>query len=1355
MVVRVFLRRRKPVVEGLVVKFLTKEARGTAEGEPDKMDAGSRLRAPSPHDLPTESTALPEPKTPERPTDKPLQKRRLPSPPRPANGHHGGSPEGSPGPSRRKRKPGGSVHSPSAREQSAVTRGPFYQPAAETGTSGISGGLVGTAGPQDSRNDFYCWICHREGQVLCCELCPRVYHARCLKLPAEPEGDWFCPECEKVTVAECTETQSKAMSILSTEQLSFLLKFALQRMKHTGTDPFQKPVSLEQHPDYTEYIFQPMDLSTLEKIIKRKQFGCTEAFLSDAKWILHNCIIYNGSNHKLTATARMIIKICEHEMNEIEICPECYLASCQKRDNWFCEPCSSPHPLVWAKLKGFPFWPAKALREKDGQVDVRFFGQHDRAWVPIGSCYLMSKEIPFSVKKAKSIFNNAMAEMDVYVENIRRRFGVFNYAPYRTAYLPDSNYQIAQRTENSQELEITTEPDPASAVRFRRPVLDLTHSPKVVLNRLGLKVKKSYHHGDISSFPGASQRTSVGARMETDGSKIPKGALSGQANSSRTSSISRTTASKAQDGTVSSAPGSILNLKLDRNKAEMDLAALSETVRQATVATPPPNPSPRRSLRNSFFFNLDKTIENCKASLGIDRLSETGEEWEESENSSESEAESRDDGLRDADNTTATTDTNCTSSGDMKQAVKGVKQDHLTRGKDTIQNNRKVVEAKGESSKLDIKEEKNEEKMRRGGEVKEARLGSATAVGLGKKRASDGESQASEKTKEDTSCMEPIQNGQSIIDEDEKKSREALHEQTTSPPPSLDLDLDVDSDNELVIDLGDEGEKASPRREFSTAKSPKQVRTPDPSPRKKEFPQAKAGLKFAEPATPTTQLSISAGGTLGDLTDSHGLTKSKESAAPCDPLPNALLPTPTILGFLKKQKLLLFKEDSTMLTKPKDNFAECEQPETPKARPSKLTATSRPFGDVTDSHGATEGKESADSADTLQSTLLPCPAVPVAVGLVRKQRLLLPKDDSTKMIRSKNNLMREANMMRIKDDQADWNSHAQSQMTSWKWKGKQRDRQQWQQKQDQQRQQRQQQRQHGGGSGAGMRYATRQATRAKHENNKQTTQIPKLAAITTGKVTLVTTVPTPTAGSTVKPQSTAPTVIGGSMNSDSILGSNSAEVAADIAKYTHKIMDLIKGTVTEMFQDLSGGSSGSMLAEIRKLRMEIEKLQWLHQQEMAEMKHNAELTMAEMRQSCERERERLISEVHRQLDGERMTAVEEAKRKQWCAYCRGEAIFYCCWNTSYCDYPCQQAHWPEHMKTCTQSATAHTDVETAATGEVAESETTIEESKEQQDTEQTEEQLMPEAVKLPKTSTTRSHSKPPLHAPTPKLHSFL
>lgn len=80
--------------------------------------------------------------------------------------------------------------------------------------------------------------------------------------------------------------------------------------------------------------------------------------------------------------------------------------------------------------------------------------------------------------------------------------------------------------------------------------------------------------------------------------------------------------------------------------------------------------------------------------------------------------------------------------------------------------------------------------------------------------------------------------------------------------------------------------------------------------------------------------------------------------------------------------------------------------------------------------------------------------------------------------------------------------------------------------------------------------------------------------------------------------------------------------------------------------------------------------------------------MAEMRQSLEQERDRLIAEVKKQLELEKQQAVDETKKKQWCANCKKEAIFYCCWNTSYCDYPCQQAHWPEHMKSCTQSGMA-------------------------------------------------------------------
>ncbi|CAO2577664.1 Protein kinase C-binding protein 1 [Lemmus lemmus] len=108
-------------------------------------------------------------------SERTAQKRKFPSPPHSSNGH---SPQdSSTSPIKKKKKP-------------ELRHGPFYYMKQPLTTDPVD--VV----PQDGRNDFYCWVCHREGQVLCCELCPRVYHAKCLRLTSEPEGDWFCPECE-------------------------------------------------------------------------------------------------------------------------------------------------------------------------------------------------------------------------------------------------------------------------------------------------------------------------------------------------------------------------------------------------------------------------------------------------------------------------------------------------------------------------------------------------------------------------------------------------------------------------------------------------------------------------------------------------------------------------------------------------------------------------------------------------------------------------------------------------------------------------------------------------------------------------------------------------------------------------------------------------------------------------------------------------------------------------------------------------------------------------------------------------------------------------------------------------------
>ena len=82
---------------------------------------------------------------------------------------------------------------------------------------------------------------------------------------------------------------------------------------------------------------------------------------------------------KITSNARTLFKIARHEITEIEICPECYLYSIQPvSTDWFAKPCTIPHTLCWAKMKTYQPWPAKVLRIINDEVDVRFFGQHDR-----------------------------------------------------------------------------------------------------------------------------------------------------------------------------------------------------------------------------------------------------------------------------------------------------------------------------------------------------------------------------------------------------------------------------------------------------------------------------------------------------------------------------------------------------------------------------------------------------------------------------------------------------------------------------------------------------------------------------------------------------------------------------------------------------------------------------------------------------------------------------------------------------------------------------------------------------------------------------------------------------------------
>ncbi len=91
--------------------------------------------------------------------------------------------------------------------------------------------------------------------------------------------------------------------------------------------------------------------------------------------------------------------------------------------------------LVWAKIRGFPYWPGKILRILNGDLDVRFFGAHDRALVqPVNSLWL-SKDYPAtSIARSNNSFEFkfSLSELKVHIDRLMLRFGSFNYAPIRT-----------------------------------------------------------------------------------------------------------------------------------------------------------------------------------------------------------------------------------------------------------------------------------------------------------------------------------------------------------------------------------------------------------------------------------------------------------------------------------------------------------------------------------------------------------------------------------------------------------------------------------------------------------------------------------------------------------------------------------------------------------------------------------------------------------------------------------------------------------------------------------------------------------------------------------------------------------
>ncbi|XP_070585535.1 zinc finger MYND domain-containing protein 11 isoform X4 [Erythrolamprus reginae] len=216
-------------------------------------------------------------------------------------------------------------------------------------------------------HDWYCFECHLPGEVLICDLCFRVYHSKCLSDEfrlRDSSSHWQCPVCRSIKKKNTSK-----------QEMSTYLRFIVSRMKERAID-LNKKGKDNKHPMYRRLVHTAVDVPTIQEKVNEGKYRSYEEFKADAQLLLHNTVIFYGVDSEQADIARMLYKDTCHELDELQLCKNCFYLSNARPDNWFCYPCIPNHELVWAKMKGFGFWPAKVMQKEDNQVDVRFFGHH-------------------------------------------------------------------------------------------------------------------------------------------------------------------------------------------------------------------------------------------------------------------------------------------------------------------------------------------------------------------------------------------------------------------------------------------------------------------------------------------------------------------------------------------------------------------------------------------------------------------------------------------------------------------------------------------------------------------------------------------------------------------------------------------------------------------------------------------------------------------------------------------------------------------------------------------------------------------------------------------------------------------
>ncbi|XP_042576626.1 nuclear body protein SP140-like protein isoform X1 [Cyprinus carpio] len=140
---------------------------------------------------------------------------------------------------------------------------------------------------QNQLNDDVCFVCNSDGELVCCDECPRAFHSRC-HLPApggdSPGSQWSCTFCVMKNMESSSQkTQQDVLSSPVSQYTLHCQYLLLHLLRESMTDLYPNV------PGYSENICGPMMLGRVKMNLANNDYHTVREFITAIEYVFHHC----------------------------------------------------------------------------------------------------------------------------------------------------------------------------------------------------------------------------------------------------------------------------------------------------------------------------------------------------------------------------------------------------------------------------------------------------------------------------------------------------------------------------------------------------------------------------------------------------------------------------------------------------------------------------------------------------------------------------------------------------------------------------------------------------------------------------------------------------------------------------------------------------------------------------------------------------------------------------------------------------------------------------------------------------------------------------------------------------------